>query len=291
MAIDACYMEICDNGVYLLLINAMLDKQTYPKSNALQKCDSVVRILAGLYHELKPDATKDIFMREVMLMVRSLDSASITDPIEIIMQFLSPELRLKGRDWVATQSFGPIMVSAAYCSRALTNHSGGFEDQSWSNATDAMFWCGVALARTRSDEAIYLAAMDGEAQGVTKAMAETARSGAQARSDAWQPIREFALQYARRPNARWSSRAHAAKAVAEAALTFCKEQDALANVEEECIKTEKLKARLEGRLYHGKSSVTRLPKIKPKSFERTVDLWLKQMPDAAALFPAKQNSK
>jgi hypothetical protein len=260
-------------------------KPQAPIRSSKQMCDLAMLNLAACHAELRPGSTTKDFLREVMDMVAKYDSPSVVEPMEIVMQFLGPELREKGVDWVAGQPFAPILVSAAYCARARANLRSGFDELAWSNTADAMFWCGVANSGKRIGSLIFEVETEARAEGEAQAVSENGKSGAAARNDAWQPIREFALQYARRPGMKWDSRSHAAEVVAKATLTFCDEQAALADAKEAEIKVEQRAAREAGKTYQGDRKVIRLPKIKPKSFVRTVDGWLKEMPDAAQLFP------
>ena len=242
--------------------------------------------LAACYAELKPGSSTKDFINEVMELVKAKDNSSVVDPVEIVTQFFSPEETAKGRDWVATQPSGPMLISATFCARARASLNRGFEELTWSNTADAMFWCGVASSRTRIDEIIFKTEREARAEGEAKAMAVNAKSGAVARSHAWQPIREFAFQYARRPGVSWESRSHAADVIAKATLNFCREQEALADAKSEEIRILMQSARDAGKPYQGETKVARLPQIKTKSFVRTVDGWLKEMPDSTRLFPA-----
>ncbi|WP_198118792.1 hypothetical protein [Massilia rhizosphaerae] len=266
-------------------------KPQAPERGVKQMCDLAILNLATCHAELRPGSTTKDFLREVMDMVAKHDSPSVVDPIGIIMQFLGAELRAKGVDWVAAQPFGPILVSAAYCVRARANIKSGFNELAWSNMADAMFWCGVANTSKGVGALISEVQTEARAEGEAQAASENAKSGAAARSDAWQPIREFALRYARRPGMKWDSRSHAAEVIAKATMEFCNEQKALADAKAAEIKVEKQKAREAGKAYQGDDKVTRLPNIKPKSFGRTVDGWLKDMPDAVNLFPSSRTLK
>lgn len=219
-----------------------------PERGVKQMCDLAMLNLAACHAALKPGSTTTDFLREVMDMVARYDSPSVVDPIEIIMQFLAPELRAKGVAWVAEQPFGPILVSAAYCVRARASLKDGFNELAWSNTADAMFWCGVANSSKGVGALISKVHTEARAEGEAQAVSENAKSGAAARSDAWQPIREFALRYVRRPGMKWDSRSHAAEVVAKATLEFCNGRKALADAKAAEIKFEKQKAREAGRV-------------------------------------------
>lgn len=252
-----------------------------------QMCEYVLLSLAVCTAELRPGSKLKDFSRDVVYNVTEYDNSAVVDPLEIVMQFIPPELRAKGVDWVAQQAFAPIFISATYCVRAQTNSVEGCKDLAWANTADAMFWCGVASA----GRGISKIAAKSRAEGEAKVLSETAKSGGTARSDGWQPLREFAFARARRSEMKWASRSHAAEVIAKATFEFREEKMALAASMETEIKIAKQSAREAGMPYQGDVKVTRLPKIKLKSFVRTVDTWLKEMPDAASLFPSARTPK
>lgn len=258
--------------------------------DAKQICDRVMLSLATCYKEFKPGSTTKDFIREVMDMVMQKDNPSVIDPVEILAQFLSPEETAKGIDWVATQPVGPMLISAAFCARARVSLNRGLQELTWINTADAMFWCGAANSRNGINAHMFKTMTQARAEGEARAMSESAKSGAIARSDAWQPIREFVFQYARRPEIKWDSRSHAADVIAKATLKFREEQDAFADTKEESTIVMQ-KARDPGKHRKGVVKVVRLPQIKAKSFVRTVDGWLKTMPDAVRLFPSSKTPR
>ncbi|MCS0612588.1 hypothetical protein NX783_07510 [Massilia kyonggiensis] len=148
-------------------------KPQAPVRDVKQMCDLAMLNLAACHAALRPGSTTKDFLREVMDMVAKYDSPSVVDPIGIIMQFLAPELRAKGVDWVAGQPFGPILVSAAYCVRARANLKSGFNELAWSNAADAMFWCGVANTSKGVGALTFKVQIEGYAEGEAQAVSRT----------------------------------------------------------------------------------------------------------------------
>ncbi|MTW14187.1 hypothetical protein GM658_26580 [Pseudoduganella eburnea] len=153
-------------------------KSPRPVRDVKQMCDLAILNLAACHAELKPGATVHDFLREVMEMVAKYDCPSVVNPIEIVMQFLTPDLQEKGVDWVTAQPFGPILISAAHCNRALASLKSGLRDLAWANTADAMYWSGVANTGKGVDALIYKSMAVVRAEGEAQAMSENAKSGA-----------------------------------------------------------------------------------------------------------------
>lgn len=227
-----------------------------PPFNAKQMCDLAMLNLAECYAEIKPGSTVKNFLKEVMDVVKQRDNPAVVDPVEIVMQFFSPEETAKGLDWVATQPSGAMLISAAYCARAILGLGRESNELTWSNTANAMFWCGVANSRKRIDSLIVKVEVGARAEGEAQAISKKAKKGAAARNQSYEPFRAFSRQYIIQQDKKWSSRTQAANAIV-AAIKRREEYAALADVE------------------------TRPPTPK------TVRDYLTEMPDLDSYFPPK----
>lgn len=229
--------------------------------HSMQLCDLALHMLAACHVELRPGSTAEEFHLKTMALVKRYDDPSIVDPVEIVMQFVSDELRAKGAEWIATYPPGPMLISAAYCVRAQISFRGGFSELAWSNTAQAMFWCSVASASKRIDAIILEATKGARADGEAQANSNKGRLGAEKRSQAYEPLREIAREHVRRPDVKWSSRSHAVRAVMRELQRFCEDKVVVGEVH-----------------------------LAPP-ISATVDKWLREMPDAASLFPSKKAAK
>lgn len=266
---------------------AEMERSTMRLRGVKGTCDLAILNLAVCHSRLLPGSTTEDFLNRVMNVVAARDQYNVVDPIEIIMQFLPESERAKGPDWVASQPVGPILVSAAYCVRALSDLKSGYKDLAWANTADAMFWCGVANSSKGMDEVIAIMKIAARKEGAAEVMTEKGKTGAQARSEAYRPLRDFVFDYARRPGAKWVSRSHAAGVITPKALEFYREHNALVQARTKA----KEEARADGRSIEHSEDVALLPKIREDGFQRTVDGWLKEMPDATQLFPSNKGKK
>lgn len=220
-------------------------------------CDLALHMLAACHVKLKPESSAEDFYQKIVRLVKNDDNPSIVNPVEIVMQFLSDDLRAKGVDWVAKFPAGPMLISVAYCVRAKASFEKRLTELAWSNTAQAMFWCSVANSFKRIDEIILVVEADAHAKGQAQAVSKIGKSGAVARSENMEPLREFVRNFARQSDMNWSSRNHAATAITRELGKFCEERCARTGVKVVC------------------------PTL------RTVDKWLKEMPDAVSLFTAR----
>ncbi|WP_209806030.1 hypothetical protein [Cupriavidus sp. AcVe19-6a] len=209
--------------------------------------------LSNCYAGLKPGRQVIDFIPDVLNVVGGKDDPSVETPVEIIMQFVSEADKAKGPDWIARSPNGSLIISCAYCLRALGSMKSGDLNLAWSYMADARYWCGVAISGKGINEAREQTIMEASA----KALATKAKSGAEARSKTYEPVRERVYQLARerKPGSGWRSRTHAVNAIRKEAHAF---------------------------------SVESGPELKQESLSRTLDGWLAKMPDAAALFPSRK---
>lgn len=225
------------------------------------QCQVALSMLADCYIVLKPGSTTDDFCLEIVDWVKKYDNQSVVDPNEIIRQFLRPELDEDALSWLAQQVVGPILVSVAYCDRAIRNYELGFHDVAWSDTANAMYWCGMAITANGIDLLLLKTKAEALAEGAAHAISNKGKTGAAKRDEGFEPLRKHARQYALLPNKIWSSRTQAAMVIAEELRKYCEEQAALAEV-----------------------------KMRPPT-QRTVYEWLKEIPDATFLFSSKKSNK
>lgn len=209
--------------------------------------------LSNCYAALQPGRQLADFIPGILNVVGTKDDPSIETPVEIVMQFVSEADRAKGPDWIARSPNGSLIVSCAYCLRAMRAMKSGNLNLAWSYMADARYWCGVAISCKGIDEARERTIVETSAE----ALATKARSGAEARNKAYEPVRErvYELARERRPASGWRSRSHAVRVISDEAYAF---------------------------------SVKNGPELKKDGIGKTLDGWLAKMPDASTLFPPKR---
>ncbi|MFL9959852.1 hypothetical protein PQR02_01590 [Paraburkholderia sediminicola] len=169
------------------------------------------------------------------------------------MSCVSDEDRAKGPDWIARSPLGSIVVATAYCLRAGRAMRAGDAGLAWSLMADARYWAGVAISSKGIDEA--------REQTISTVKREKGAVGAAGRDAAYEPVRQFAYKMVKRtqpPQKGWQSRSHAARTIKDVTLRFAKRLGVQMSADQA---------------------------------GKTIDKWLAGMPDAAALFPEKKNSK
>lgn len=209
--------------------------------------------LSNCYVALQEGRQLADFIPGILNVVGAKDDPSIETPVEIIMQFVSEADRVKGADWIASSPNGPVIVSCAYCLRALRAMKSGDTNLAWSFMADARYWCGVAVSGKGINEAREMAGVE--------IKSEIGLRGAVGRNRAFEPIRQFAYSKVvdmRPPQNGWLSRAQAVKAIKNDTLHFAEQKG--------------------------------IPMSKAQA-ETTIDKWLKEMPDADVFFPNKKGVK
>lgn len=143
----------------------------------------------------------------------------------------------------------PILISIAYCAEAREHHNAERFDHAWSAMAEANYWCGVSMAGKGIPDA--------RAQTIIAARKQTAAKGGESRREKYKPIIEEAYRLAREmspPKNGWKSRSQAGKAIRPAVEKFAGERDI---------------------------------KLTENQALKTIDGWLREMPDANKLFPTK----
>lgn len=227
----------------------------------IPQCQIALSMLADCYIVLKPGSTTDDFLLEIVAWVKKYDNQSVVDPNEIIRQFLRPELDEDALSWLGQQLVGPILVSVAYCKRAMLNYQLGVHEVAWADTATAMFWCGMAVTANGIDLLMLKTKTEAYVDGAAQAISNKGKAGAAKRDEGFEPLRKHARQQALLPNKSWSSRTHAAQVIAIELQKFCEEQPALAEV-----------------------------KMRPPAW-RTVYEWLREIPDATFPFSSKKSNK
>ncbi len=213
--------------------------------------------LANCYSHAKPGAQVHDFIH-FLNVIAANDHPGVEVPIEIVSLFASEADKAKGPDWLAKSPYGSIIVSCAYCVRALGAIRGQDVGLGWSYMADARYWCGVAISSKGIDE--------GRDRTIVETLSQQAATGAAARDKAYEPIRQEAYRLAREmrpPRLGWQSRAHAVRTIRQPVLDF-----STANK----VKNE--------------SAVT----LSENNAAKKLDEWLSKMPDAAELFPPSKKT-
>lgn len=224
--------------------------------------------LVTCYKMLKHDEPAGNFIKAIQTFVETILDPSIESPWEIIMQFFAGIANMKSVDEIARSAIGPVIVGSVHVVRARRAMESNDLDLAWSYIADARHWCGISVC-DRDVEIGLPQVINTERE---KASAETLTSQGKAGVEAQEVVRErlraYVYEEARRREDRWESRTHAVRVISKKAINFVHEEQA--------------KAQSEGRK-------SQLPKIRGSlaNFERTVDSWLRGMPDALSLFAAK----
>lgn len=209
--------------------------------------------LSNCYAALQPGRQAADFTSGILNVVGLKDNASIETPLGIIMQFVSEADKAKGEEWIAQSPNGPLIVSCAYCLRAMRTMKSGDLNLAWSYMADARYWCGVAISGKGIDEA--------REHTIAEVKREKGQLGAAGRDRAYEPVRQYAYAMTREnrpPLKGWQSRAHAVSEIKDATLQFA-EQNRV--------------------------------QMSANQADKTIDKWLKEMPDAEMLFPEKKGMK
>ncbi|MGF6766025.1 hypothetical protein P3T24_006366 [Paraburkholderia sp. GAS33] len=215
--------------------------------------------LSNCYSHAKPGAGVEDFVYEILNVIAIKDHPGIEEPIEIVMQFASEQDKAKGPDWIAKSPYGPLIVSCAYCVRALSAIRGQDVGLGWSYMADARYWCGVAISSKGIDEA--------RERTIIQTHREKGAAGGAGKGKAYEPIRQHAYKLVRdmRPPIKgWQSKAHAVNTIRQPVLDF-----SAAN---------KLKDR---------KAVT----LSESNAQKKLEEWLSKMPDAGDLFPPSKRNK
>jgi hypothetical protein len=215
--------------------------------------DTTISNLGNCYMYLKPGASADEFVHGMLEIVAACDDPSVEEPIEIATLCVSDEDRERGKDWISCSPLSSLIVACAYCLRAGRAMHASDIDLAWSFMSDARYWAGVAISSKGINEARTLT--------IALTKRERGLPGAAARNNKYELVKQFACKMAKkkRPPAKgWQSKAQAAEAIKDLTLRFAKRK--------------------------------RVPLSKDQAF-KTIYGWLGKMPEAATLFPKKENSK
>jgi|GEM_PF-2394316 len=142
--------------------------------------------------------------------------------------------------------FAPIILSCAYCVQAIKAHKKNERELAWAYMVDANYWCGVTLAGQGLE-----AAREHTIHATRK---YTAQKGGTARADKFKDLKEEVFKLARDkrpPEKGWRSRLAATNSIKAAVLAIAEEK--------KCA-------------------------LSAQQVEKTIYGWLKEMPDAKALF-------
>ncbi len=153
------------------------------------------------------DIPGEMFIKKVLKPLPGLDSRGSDQPLEILLQYVTDEVKAKGNDAIARAPVSPILLSATYYFRAGRARDNNQTDAAWSYLAEARYWCGIAMAGKGLESALQQAA-----GGLKRDMAA---AGAKGRSGKYQPLRDLAFDFARNsvPPGGWRSRNHAVQSV------------------------------------------------------------------------------
>lgn len=221
------------------------------RSLELRECiDLTLDSLAECHAELKQTEPSLSFMTDVLIPVRQHDDERVVAPLEIVTQFLSDADKPNAAVKMAKSPVSPILVCAALCFRSFKAHERGDIELAWRYLADARYWSGIVNAGRGLDVAHDKTVL----LASSEARKENAKSGAQARHKQFESLREYAFDQARTPPpGGWHSRSHAVSVITPRVLA---------------------RSESEG------------PKLRGEGL-RTVETWLKAMPDASTLFTKK----
>ncbi|WP_176081433.1 hypothetical protein [Paraburkholderia tropica] len=153
------------------------------------------------------DIPGEVFIEKVLEPLPGLDRTGSDQPLEILLQYATDEVKAKGNDAIARAPVSPILLSATYYFRAGRARDNNQTDAAWSYLAEARYWCGIAMAGKGLESALQQAA-----GGLKRDMAA---AGAKGRSGKYQPLRDLAFDFARNsaPPGGWRSRNHAVQSV------------------------------------------------------------------------------
>jgi hypothetical protein len=150
--------------------------------------------------------------------------------------------------------YASMVISCAYCIQAINENTNGNNELSWLYLAEARYWCG-SMNTTRGIERIR----DITISETRKANARKGGIGSNARFD---PLKTEAYRLVREkrpsPNG-WKSRSHAVRSIINELAAYATKNE--------------------------------LEELSAEQAPRTIDGWLKNMPDAFVYFPAKKASR
>ena len=206
------------------------------------------------YEILKKKAiSREDFAREIYSIVFNNNDPNVEDFYEIPMQFVSDEIKKKGKEYVARTPYAPLLTASAFLARCIKAYENREMDLAWSYMTDVRYWTGV-VRTFRGIEAAYQ-------QTVKETKRNVASKGAQARAENYDVLSQFSYKLVHEKEPRpsgWKSRRHAVQVIKKHVLAHAKE----------------LKI-----------------KLSENQADRTIGNWLAKMPDATQLFSKKAQSK
>lgn len=202
---------------------------------------------------LNPSADWEWIVEELLWYTPKADDYAAEKPFDILNLWLKQRLPDQDSETWAKNPLGVIVIGATYLRRAVTLSSSD-PQIAWSYLASASYWAGTA----RADDYI----LDMLKESGESALSRQASKGGDARhAIGYGPLIEHACRLARelRPKLRgWNSAPDAARTIAPHVVAFGVE--------------------------HGHSFRTPDP-------SKTIEGWLKKMPDASDLFPHKGKRK
>jgi hypothetical protein len=150
--------------------------------------------------------------------------------------------------------YSSLLISCAYCVQALNENTNGNNELSWLYLAEARYWCGSMNAGRGIEKIRDIT--------ISETRKDTARKGGIGSNARFDPLKTEAYRLVREkrpsPNG-WKSRSHAVRSIINELAAYATKNE--------------------------------LEELSAEQAPRTIDGWLKNMPDAFVYFPAKKASR
>ncbi|WP_293778503.1 hypothetical protein [uncultured Oxalicibacterium sp.] len=223
--------------------------------------------LSKCYKHHHKGTTTDDYLDKFCAAVKGNNDPTIVDHFDIIRRNLSVENRGLTDEQLKNSPTSVIILGTTYAFRTIQSLEKDSVTLAIQNLADSAYWAGVAMASTGVEKA-YLHTVQ-ETQKSTKR--EAGKSGAQGRNEIYEPIRDYAYELVRMGGTtsgtkKWKSRQHAVSAIQDKVFAHAKAR---------------------GIFMKGENSSNDNSLKGGVHVSRTIDGWLKKMPDAEEYFPKK----
>jgi len=212
--------------------------------------------LVHIYCEkTRREFSEEVFEREMVAPLASYKVAIGDRPIDILLAVVPRDVAKKGEDEVAHFPLGMVILSTIYALNARAAWVDSRPDLAWSFLADARYWCGGEVGKN-GISAVYDKSLKAARQAQAKA-------GGDGKSKRYDSLKETAYELVRSEalsSGAWPSRRQAVLAVKDKIVELSTSSDIKLN-------------------------------LSADQAEKTVDGWLKVMPDADKLFSRRGSSK
>lgn len=214
------------------------------------------------YEKFWPDRENGDYTARLMPLVARLDNPDVTEPVEILKQFISDEEveadartfaillfvptiepRVDGKpsrttarlfldevefliDFATHRIIAPIFCSTAYICRAQRAHMSGDFNLAWANAAQSLFWSGIAEASADIGDLVTEIRLNEQERSRRERIGKVAHAGGDAKVERIEKAYEyaFALVRARMPPSKWGSKNAAAGNILKDVRKFMKDK-------------------------------------------------------------------